>query len=106
MGRRREMVFLLIILYSYMVASSFALKQLFTIDSKQQLIGRSSYDNISSLSVVEHRRGGRGVVPMYAAASSHRRGKHRNCGNRHNNYVEFIVVVEVFVSIAILCSLI
>uniref|UniRef100_A0A9I9EI27 Transmembrane protein n=1 Tax=Cucumis melo TaxID=3656 RepID=A0A9I9EI27_CUCME len=76
------------------------------LNSKQQLIGRSSYDNISSLSVVEHRRGGRGVVPMYAAASSHRRGKHRNCGNRHNNYVEFIVVVEVFVSIAILCSLI
>ena len=77
-------------------------------DSKQQRLNeRSSYNNIS-LTVVEHRKSGvRGIIPMYGAgASSRRRGKHRNCGNRHNNYVEFIIIVEVFVSIAIMCRFI
>lgn len=79
---------------------------MYFVDSKHQLIGRR-YNNISSTLFDERRRGGRGVIPGYVAgASSRRHGKHKhNLGNRHNNYMEFILI-GVSISITILCRLI
>lgn len=76
---------------------------MYFVDSKQQLIVRE-YNNSR---FVERRGGGRGVIPIYVAgASSGHHGKHkRNLGNRHNIYIEFIVV-GVSISTALLCRFI